>query len=101
MCSALTWKSLELALLLTNQGSTNLGSSLVQVWSERVFASVQSVVLAEADFRFTLMFYPIAAGMESLRFLFAQVIDMNVLSRKWTGAWCLGKGRIGSTAPSS
>ena len=40
-----------------------------QALSEKVFDAVESVVLAEADFRFTLMFYPIVAWRNGPLFL--------------------------------
>ncbi|CAK9060672.1 unnamed protein product [Durusdinium trenchii] len=57
-----------------------------EVWSERVFASVQSVVLAEADFRFTLMFYPIVVVVRLLKSFDAQP-RLAVVTKTIYNAW--------------
>jgi len=57
-----------------------------EAWRSRVFESVESVVLAEADFRFTLMFYPIVVVVRLLKSFDAQP-RLAVVTKTLYTAW--------------
>ena len=50
----------------------NLTYAESEAWSDKVFDSVETMVLAEADFRFTLSFYPIVVMLRLLKSFDAQ-----------------------------
>jgi len=68
------------------QDQQNLTTSQSEALSVEVFDAVESVVLAEADFRFTLMFYPIVVVVRLLKSFDAQP-RLAVVTKTIYSAW--------------